>query len=199
MTGYTHILVEKNLDFNQFVMICTRAFGHLINMRDENLDKEIPNELPLDTYYKDESEKHKQKINLLKRMSKTEAINWAKAQINYTLKGTEDTFQKNKIEQKKCQAILEQVKSWTPPTEDHLPLKTFMIDQLECSIKDNLITYYKDEIKRIKNLDPLEYYKDQIKMEEESLEHTQNYWERTLTANKKSNKWLKDLRKSLFA
>jgi hypothetical protein len=52
MTGYVHHMVEKNQTFPQFAMSCARAFGALIEMRDEGMDAKIPDEIKPEPYHK---------------------------------------------------------------------------------------------------------------------------------------------------
>jgi hypothetical protein len=52
MTGYVHHMVEKNQTFPQFAMSCARAFGALVEMRDEGMDAKIPDEIKPEPYHK---------------------------------------------------------------------------------------------------------------------------------------------------
>lgn len=56
-TGYTWDIKDE-ITFEQFIMNCARAFGALVEMRDEPRDKKIPDELKPSDYHNKELSKH---------------------------------------------------------------------------------------------------------------------------------------------
>ena len=58
-TGYTYYIENGNITTaKDFIMLCTRAFGALISMRDEPLSTPIPQEIKADTQYADNMIQH---------------------------------------------------------------------------------------------------------------------------------------------
>ena len=69
-TGYTSKIYDgEQVTGKEFLMTCARAFGALIEMRDESLNAKIPEELEVNTYHKKELENAKQKLKSIKNMS----------------------------------------------------------------------------------------------------------------------------------
>lgn len=94
--------------------------------------------------------------------------------------------------------MIDKVKEWIPPTEDHIKLKEFALEQLNSSLEfdcsDSSRNYYLQEpfkdtveeyrVYKIKSyLKDLEYYSKSYRDELESVE--------------KANKWIRDLIESL--
>ncbi len=51
-TGYTQAIVDNpNLSFKSFVLQCSRAFGALVTMRDDDNNAPIPDEIKPDDYH----------------------------------------------------------------------------------------------------------------------------------------------------
>ena len=63
-TGYTAMLTEeKEITFEDFALKCARAFGALIEMRDESLDAKIPEEFKVTEYHTVELNRAIEKLN----------------------------------------------------------------------------------------------------------------------------------------
>ena len=75
-TGYTMILTEeKEIDFKEFALRCARNFGALIMMRDEPMDKEIPEEFPVSDY-------HSKKLNeCMEQLEQFKALSYKEYEI----------------------------------------------------------------------------------------------------------------------
>lgn len=149
-TGYTAAVQSGEItDFNTFAMACARAFGALVTMRDDPAGAAIPEEFKPSTDYHDKAiERARVELLRLYAMSdaekdaeagraQVEALrSWAKSEAD-----TED-------HRARYLAMLEKVEAWTPPTDEHAPLKTFMADQLRSSIEFDCSpnkAYYKVE------------------------------------------------------
>ena len=203
-SGYTSELVEKNLNFRQFALLCARAFGVCISMRDDPLDKPIPEKIePISTYHRDELARAKQKLKkLLSLKTKSAREKWAVDKINEDLASSEK-FKKeegNDNTISKYEEMLDKVKNWTPPTSEHAELKKFMTQQLMESIKwDAHTDYWSEAITRLEQKleNPLEFYKEEVKKAKESVKYHQEHWKKDVEGARKATKWLQQLRKSL--
>lgn len=72
-TGYTQDLADgKDVTFEQFAMKCARAFGALIEMRDEPMDAEIPKKFTTPPYYSERLERARARV--------TEVNSWTQQQ-----------------------------------------------------------------------------------------------------------------------
>jgi hypothetical protein len=71
-TGYTAKLVESGQTFEEFVLTCARAFGALIELRDEPLDAPIPETLEPHSYYAEAVVEAKKRLTNLLDMPEEE-------------------------------------------------------------------------------------------------------------------------------
>lgn len=71
-TGYTAAIAD-GISFTNYAMGCARAFGALIEMRDEPSDAPIPEEFKPSTYHLEELQKAQKKLHNLCKMSFGEA------------------------------------------------------------------------------------------------------------------------------
>lgn len=196
MTAYTELVAESdNLTLKEFAMLCSRNFGALIDMREEPFDAPIPEKLEPSGYYRDELKKFNQKYNdfLQNKPSIEELERQYEEYVSKLKSETEIANNKRKVIRSRYEAMLEKVRNWIPPTEEHCGLKEFMISQLveseefDCKeyhpyifTKEEYINWKRDENEILKEI---EYYSDKVEKEEE--------------AYKKRNKWIQDLRNSL--
>ena len=70
MASYTYELVDKKLTFPQFAMRCARAFGALIEMRDDSMDAPIPDEFSPSDYHVKAKAKAEETLKRLRSISR---------------------------------------------------------------------------------------------------------------------------------
>lgn len=191
-TGYTCI-IEEGATFEEFVMRCARAFGLLIEMRDEPPGTPIPKEFKPPAYTAGEITKAKRNIeyykNITEQEAQTEAFEHYKKQVaEYKREVETKSALKEQYEN-----MLRKVHDWEPPTKDHIELKTFMIHQIkesiefDCKVHNRKITWVTGK----------EWKKEQIEMAQEDIKH---YEKKSLKETKRvdsKNLWVKQLRESL--
>lgn len=182
-TGYTAPIYEgeENFTFKKFAMRCARNFGALIEMRGEPLDAEIDFDKcfqPSDYYKKALERVEKEYQEFLDNPPTAEELGKKyDEKVNNDLKRYHERIEKGNALQVRYDAMLEQVKAWEPPTEEHNNLKEFMISQLQKSMDYDCIVYspYTDDreeyIKYHMSPDPLlkeiAYYKESYEKEVE--------------------------------
>ena len=136
-TGLTSKIYEgKDITFKEFAILCARQFGALIHMRDEPLDAPIVKREP-DSFYSDKLRNLYAELEDFHNNPPTPeglAIKWEREVKR--LKAEDNRRNREREELKKrYEDMLELVKNWAPPTAEHQNLKSFMIDQIESSIK----------------------------------------------------------------
>ncbi len=136
-TGYTaDVQSGKITSFPQFAMQCARAFGALIELRDEPLTTPIPADFKPDTAWHDqEIAKAIADIARLNVMSLDEAAVAAEAEYHSEMAHHVERRAEKVAVKARYDAMLKEVVAWEPPSSKHEGLKDFMADQLSQSIK----------------------------------------------------------------
>lgn len=134
-TGYTHAVQDGTItDFPTFAMQCARAFGALVAMRDDPSDAKIPQQFePSDYNAKRLAEAHAD-LARLQAMTVDQQTAACKTHNDeaeaYWLHRDAD----RKAHRARYEAMLAKVRAWTPPTGEHIEMKSFMEKQLLDSI-----------------------------------------------------------------
>ena len=182
-TGYTAPIYEReeNFTFKKSAMRCARNFGALIEMRGEPLDAEIDFDKcfqPSDYYKKALERVEKEYQEFLDNPPTAEELGKKyDEKVNNDFEKFLERKESRKALQEIYTAMLEQVKAWEPPTEEHNGLKEFMIRQLQESVYYDCVVYspYTDDreeyIKYHMSPEPLlkeiAYYKERYEKEVE--------------------------------
>jgi hypothetical protein len=133
-TGYTHAVCEgKQTEFGDFAMTCARAFGALINMRDEPMDAPIPEEFKPATYNATRIAEATARLAELRAMTPAQAEEAAATAYAEGCKQADKYDADNDEQDRRVSVMEEKVRVWEPPTAEHTGLKTFMLEQLGMS------------------------------------------------------------------
>jgi len=134
-TGYTSKLHDGPQPFEDFVMMCARAMGACVTMREQSLSTPIPEEFEPSDYYARrveealaglaEAEAWSPDVAAAKAADDFERRRASREQINSRSIAMRDRYQE----------MLTAVEAWTPPTSGHVGLKTFMVEQISESMK----------------------------------------------------------------
>lgn len=190
-TGYTAGIESGEItDLKQFALVCARAFGYLIELRDEPLNKPLPEKLGHSNYYTQQIESDKKTIEELEGLS---ANDW---QIRYYSMIEKQTNLHKKYlaelrdNKSKYESIKSQVLDWTPPTDEHNGLKDFMLEQIEMCVSD-----YEPPPPVFKDIDT--WKAETILSATKSLERSKKRFFEEEEKTKNKNDWLHALRLSL--
>jgi hypothetical protein len=196
-TGYTYYVAEKDVSFEEFVWHCARAFGPFMHMRD---DRAIaPIRMPdTDYYYKESLLKAQSNLQMYSNMSLEEAEILSQKEYDTSLKNIKEALLKSQLISARYNNMLEKVICWDPPSKEHQGLKTFMIEQLQNSIKHDCDTsYYSCSINNLTKLPASKWLKDKILEEKNDI---RNYSERIAKEEKDiqfSIDWINNLKNSV--
>ena len=199
-TGYTAgILNGTTKNFKQFAKQCSRAF--IIHLRDEPMDSEYKERKPCD-YHLKEIEEAKEKLKEVEFLTDEEIVTKRRCELidikDYHIKGE----QKQKKDKEKMELFLGEARAYSPPTDKHREIGSFMIEQLQKTIDfDCNGNYHTDALKTIdsdiKNVNAIEL---RTEMKAEALRdfgrHTKEYNE-DLRRCEEHNKWYNDFIESL--
>lgn len=182
-TGYTAPIYEgeENFTFTKFAMRCARNFDALIEMRGEPLDAEIDFDKcfqPSDYYKKALERVEKEYQEFLDNPPTVEELGKKyDEKVNNDFEKFLEQRKRKEALRERYAAMLEQVKAWKPPTEEHNNLKEFMISQLQESMDYDCVVYspYTDDREEYINyymspdpfLKEIAYYKERYEKEVE--------------------------------
>lgn len=140
-TGYTQPLHDgEPITFEQFVLRCSRAMGAATMQRDESLDVEIQLREVSDYSIR---AVEKAGAALTEAWGRPDEA-WAELQdkaIADAEKYRSEYVAKRDGIRERYEAMLEQVRSWTPPTAEHEGLRKFMVEQIEESLRFDVHGY----------------------------------------------------------
>lgn len=192
-TGYTD-KIKDGLTFEQFAMRCARAMGACMDMRDDSLDAPIPERFEPSSYYAESLAEAKAKLDALMSMTASEIAAAAEADYQREREYYEQTIVDKLNLSGKYHDMLEQVKRWNPPTEDHRPFQAFMIEQIETSIRHDCSTKYIEAPEAIR---PTEWLNRQLEELRRSVKYREEQQQKEIERVEQRNQWLKALRESL--
>jgi len=192
-TGYTYPVCEgKITEFPDFAMSCARAFGALISMREEPMDAPIPDELiPNVKYYDERIDADLKRMGEVQAMTRAQADEAAAAEHQAALSSRSQYLADKEAEAGRLNAMMAKVRAWEPPTTDHEPMKTFMLEQIRISLPGE----YAPAIPEI--LDGRAWRQKEIDRLSASVVRDRKYRDEELDRARGRNEWLKSLRVSL--
>lgn len=195
-TGYTSLILEKpETTFEQFAMRCAKAFGACIEMRDDPIDAEIPEFKPSQCVM-DSLDSAKKKLEQAMGYQDYQWRDMHEEEIQDGLRRREESRQKDQNERKLFESMMEQVRAWKPPTDEHVGLKEFMLKQLAESLPEMRTDEWYERYSPIET-DLAKFKKFRIEILRDSV----NYYEKVLQGERERaesrNLWVKQLRESL--
>jgi hypothetical protein len=148
-TGYTSDLYEgKNITFTEFALKCARGMGAAVMLRDHDFAVLPTPENVQSTNYAEQRLPEAQAA--LARCEALSLNDWRVETEQYnkdTRKARDEVIEKNERMRTAYTEMIAQVEAWEPPSEDHVPFKEFMLQQLNDSLKhdvdDNVEQWYK--------------------------------------------------------
>ena len=194
-TGYTaKVATGEVTEFSDFALLCARAFGAAINMRDEPLGSRLPERFEPSPYYKDCMARDQAEIERLRSLSQVE-IQAERDEEERKRAAERELYLSGKAEQKaRYEAMLEKVEAWEPPTSEHVEMKCFMVEQLTKSIDFDCQPsgYRADEIAPAD-----EWLKARIERMEKNIKSWASFYAQEVARTEGRNQWISDLRRSL--
>lgn len=195
-TGYTEFIEDGSVTTGkEFILLCARGFGALVNLRDKPLSPDIPDYIEESDYYKNRLQEETMAYESLKKMTPEEIHMENEAQYQKGLEKHHKMLEKAIEHNKKYDDIYAEVQKWDPPTASHENLKDFALEQIEISKEDtNAIVRW---IQAYEKAPDDEWYQDMLKYYEKAIEHSKKMAEEEHNRVVSRTKWIKDLKKSL--
>jgi hypothetical protein len=184
---------NRELTVKEYLETCAKMCGPLVHMRDDKLSDPIRLR-HVSPYTKGRVLTAEDRVEEAKAMTLEKAEREVERSYEYDLDRYEDRIKEAAVLKKRYEDMLEQVKVWEPPTEEHKYVKEIAIEQLESAIKLDCNT--KHIVKPAKQ-DPQEYINLRIKWAEEELERARESLAEEADRVEWANTWIKTLQESL--
>lgn len=196
-TGYTYHIENGEVKTGKdFLVMCAREFGACITMRDKGFDEPIPEKFEPNDYYAKALDRAFEKLDKYKNMTLDEA----KALIDEEYEKRQEECRSKIIEERNKKKMYTKIKKeideWEPPTDGHLGLKKFALDQIKISSEHDYISCYEDELNKPKT-SPEDYIKHGLSAAIDDLAYAKKHMEEEKERVDERNAWIKDLRDSL--
>jgi hypothetical protein len=194
-TGYTHDVQNgKITEFRDFAERCARAMGVAILMRDDPMDKRIPDAFEVDGYHSKAATKANAELIDLMGLSVEECKRHADEQRESRIAEREESRKRRDAERSRYEAMLAKVEAWEPPSEEHQNFKKFMRDQLTESIRfdcgDYDMSYPPEQTGE-------EWRADRAESIRSTIAYHENGHAEEVQRTKDRNEWVRLMRESL--
>ena len=195
-TGYT-AAIKDGITFKQYALSCARAFGALIEMRDEPNDAPIPEAFKPSDYHANAIQKAQDSLAKMQSMTDEQCREQMESERKAEIESSKTGIAKTNDLRAKYNAMLSESKAYIPPSSDHEGFKKFMVEQIEESIKFDCSTdYYQKTIDRLPK-DIATWKKERLSSVMRDIAyHTKENTEEINRTNSR-NLWVKQLRESL--
>ena len=201
-TGYTAGIIDGDIKtFKEYAVLCMRAFGATIHMRDDSLDTKYEPRLPSD-YHKQSYEDLIQKLITTKKITPSEYVKEYTTKVTNRIKESKALIVKLKKTKVVLDEMLGKTLKYVPPTNEHIGIRDFMVKQLQETIEyDTDYVYYEEKIKSLEksliNIDGEKLRQEEIDDTLKSIDYHKVEYEKELKRVEESNKWVTEFLNSL--
>jgi hypothetical protein len=193
-TGYTAAIEDGEITTGKdFLMQCSRNFGAMMHMREEPMGAKIEKRIPSD-YYDKQLKESKEKLDFYCQMTDEEIQVEIEIEFKKAIESNKKYYESGLSKNKAYAKVLAEVLQWSPPTDDHVNLKEFAIQQIEMCMDDHHIKY-KDLIPE--KLSIQEWHAAKIEGCLENMKYYSKSKKQEEDRCKETNKWIVLLVKSL--
>lgn len=191
-TGYT-TYIGRGCDFKTFALQCARAFCAC-----EPFGTSIPENFKPSNYHLDAKRGAERKLKKFKGFKKADWEKLAKKGFKREVSECAEFLNEARTLLSKYQSMLEKVRLWNPPTDEHQNLKKFMIEQIESSIKfDCDVEYHERNLRNIKQKKWMDFKDEQITGAIHDISYHERGYKKEAEKAQKNSEWVKALRESL--
>lgn len=194
-TGYTEKLMSEGQSLPDFVMLCARAFGACILMRDDPLDAPIPEKFEPSDYHLKARAEAEAEVKRLEAMSRDEQQAFGEKKKQESIDYYREALAKNIRENQRLDAMRVEVENWQPPSKEYTNFKDFMLNQLD--ISKNNCRYYQDELDLAAHGIPFVVYAKALAEAKRKVSYHAEEHQKEVERSAGRTKWIQDLRASL--
>lgn len=143
-TGYTAFIEDGDITTGKdFLLLCSRAFGVAVDIRDKPLSVPTPTHFEPNEYYKRRYEDAVKRLEDGKDISFEDAKAKMRTQHDKRVEDAKRSIKRMSETNKRYAEIRSQILEWTPPSEEHSGIKKFALEQIDmCVNKESMFMYY---------------------------------------------------------
>ena len=143
-TGYTEYIEDGEITTGQeFLKLCTRAFGVVIDQKEESLSNPTHTKFEPDSYYEKRYNEAVDKLKAAKDMTFDEVLSQMVERHAKKISDYKRCAEKETEINRKYQKVRDEVEQWIPPTKNHNGIKKFALEQIDmCMTKQKYIDEY---------------------------------------------------------
>ncbi len=194
-TGYTEaVATGKITDFNEYALLCARAFGACILLRDEPLDSNIPEFAPSEHYAASLAEAENE-LAEFEAMNESQRRQLHADEHAKNVETADRWIAENLAQRERYEAMLSKAKAFKSPSPDHDKYAEFLVEQLESSIKFDCGTEYYENLKREMPFSEWQSKKRETLLRTVAYREQSNREEIARTASR--NTWVRKLKDAL--
>jgi hypothetical protein len=191
-TGYTSKIADGTIvKFDDFVLLCARAFLPMMRERPESVS--IPKKFRVSNYHKIQLSKAIERRTQLDSMDNNTVEVQCKRDYDKELSDWEEYEDERIKKENRYNAMLQEVKNWSPPTSEHINIKSFMIEQLTTSRDYDCLVRPKPVLQNSS-----QWLISQIAKVVWDIKYHTKECKEEIGAVNIMNKWIKELRQSLL-
>ena len=202
-TGYTSFIEKGKVTTGKdFLLLCTRAYGVAINIRDEPLEVPTPIKFEPNEYYQRKYEESKQRLDKTIKMTIDEIRENLIIEHNDSIKYANKRISETKSKIDRYTSIRNQIVNWIPPSNEHESLKHFALQQIDLTLEEHKDTleYYQNIISKPFDISDEaidKYKKELIKEANDEVKRSALNLENEINRTKNNNIYMKELIDSL--
>lgn len=168
----------------------------LVTLRDDPIDAPIPERFEPSDYYPKKLAQARLRLAECESMSLEAADVAAAAQFAADADYRENSIAKNRSQIEKYRLMRDQVVAWVPPTASHVEMKTFMLSQIDESVRfDSSEEYYRDN--PIRRLGAAEWLEAESKKALRDIEYFASEEAKEIARCESRTAWVQALLRSL--
>lgn len=203
-TGYTAHIEDGTITTGKdFLLLCSRAFGIAIDVKDEPLTVPTPTKFEPSDYYQKRYDKAKQELFEGRRITFEEAREHMRSAYRDKVEDAKAVISRMKSINDKYSKVRDQVVGWVPPTDGHESIKKFALEQIDmCMYCERDFQYWQkiidapldDSDEAVQN-----YMKEFISILEEDLDQAKKNLDEAINNAKEKTEFMKIFIDSLDA
>lgn len=147
-TGYTAFIEDGDITTGkEFLLLCSRAFGIAMDIRDEPLSVPTPTTFKPNEYYKNRYENAVKRLKAERNISFDVAKSRMRSDYDKRIEDAKKSIASMTAINERYTKVRGQVSGWIPPTESHAGIKKFALEQIDmCVNSDKMFAYYQEII-----------------------------------------------------